>query len=30
MQFKFLDGFNYESKSEDNGRKRNWGALPGL
>jgi len=27
---KLLDGFNYESKSENIGRKRSWGALPGL
>jgi hypothetical protein len=26
---KLLDGFNYKSKGEDNGRRRNWGALPG-
>ncbi len=27
---KFLDGFNYESKGEDNGRRRSWGMLLGL
>jgi hypothetical protein len=26
---KFLDGFNYESKGEDN-KKRSWGVLSGL
>ncbi len=26
---KFFDGFNYESKDENNGRKRNWGVLFG-
>jgi hypothetical protein len=26
---KFLNGLNYESKGEDNGRRRSWGALPG-
>ncbi len=26
---KLFDGFNYESKGEDNKRKRSWGALPG-
>ncbi len=25
---KLLDRLNYESKSDDNERKRNWGALP--
>jgi hypothetical protein len=30
MHPKLLDGLNYESKDEDNGRRRSWGALLGL
>ncbi len=27
---KLLNGFNYKSKGDDNGRRRSWGAFPGL
>ncbi len=27
---KLLDGLNWESKGEDNGKRRSWGALPSL
>jgi hypothetical protein len=27
---KLFDGFNYESKGEENEMKRSWGAVPGL
>jgi len=26
---KLFDGLSYESKEENNGRKRSWGTLPG-